>query len=190
MPPPSTALVTGPHVNIAALRATVAKVLPGSQVAFRRQVLAALNSSPALRLSEGLYVAGAVSAAAVSALAVLFSLVTSARSRASMLTRLGALGMARSQAVLLGMTEAVPLLAVATAGTAACVWLLAAIVGPVLGLNTFTGSAQPAALAPTWADLFVPLGGAAVLTVTFLAIDGALAGRRKLAMALRQEEAG
>ena len=190
VPPPSTVLVTGPHLNIAALRATVAKVLPGSQVVFRRQVLAALNSSPALRLSESLYLAGAVAAAAVSALAVLFWLIASARSRAAMLTRLGALGMARSQALLLGLTEAVPLLTVATAGTAACVWLLAVIVGPVLGLNTFTGSAQPAALAPTWADLFAPLGGAAVLAVTFLAIDGALAGRRELAVALRHEEAG
>jgi putative ABC transport system permease protein len=190
VPPPSTVLVTGPHLNIAALRATVAKLLPSSQTVFRRQVVAALNSSPALRLSENLYLAGAVAAAAVSALAVLFWLVSSARSRAAMLTMLGALGMARSQALLLGLTEAVPLLAVATAGTAACVWLLAAIVGPVLGLNTFTGSHQPAALAPTWADLVVPLAGAAVLAVTFLAVDGALAGRRKLAVALRQEEAG
>jgi putative ABC transport system permease protein len=190
VPPPSTVLVTGPHLNIAALSTTVAKMLPTSQVVFRRHVLAALNSSPALRLSESLYLAGAAAAAAVSALAVLFWLVTSARSRAAMLTRLGALGMARSQALLLGLTEAVPLLAVATAGTAACVWLLAEIVGPVLGLNTFTGSSHPAALAPTWADLFVPLAGAAVLAVAFLAVDGALAGRRKLAVALRQEEAG
>jgi putative ABC transport system permease protein len=103
--------------------------------------------------------------------------------------RLGALGMARSETLLLGMTEAVPLLAVAAVGTAACVWLLAVLVGPILGLNTFTGSLRPATLAPTWFDLIVPLGGAAVLAVGFLAIDGVLAGRRKLATALRQEEA-
>ena len=190
LPPPSTVLVTGPHLRTAALRATAARVLPGSRAVFRSQILAALNSSPALRLSEGLYVAGAAAAAAVSALAVLFSLATSARSRAAMLTRLGALGMARSQAIMLGMTEAVPLIAVAAAGTAGCVWLLAVIVGPVLGLNTFTGSTRPATLSPTWTDLLVPLAGAALLAVTFLAIDGVLAGRRKLATALRQEEAG
>ncbi|MDR2987425.1 MAG: hypothetical protein LBV34_21570 [Nocardiopsaceae bacterium] len=189
LPPPYSVLVTGPHLNMTALSKTATKVLPGSQVIFRRRVLAELNSSPALRLSEGLYVAGAVAAAAVSALAVLFSLATSARSRAAMLTRLSALGMARSQALVLGMTEAVPLIAVAAVGTAACVWLLAVVVGPVLGLNTFTGSPQPAALSPTWLDLFLPLGGAALLAVTFLAIDGVLAGRRKLATALRQEEA-
>jgi putative ABC transport system permease protein len=189
LPPPSTVLVTGPHLSIPALQAIVAKRLPGSQATFRRQELAALNSSPALRLSEGLYVAGAVAAAAVSALAVLFYLATSARSRAAMLARLGALGMARSQALLLGMTEAIPLIAVAAAGTAACVWLLAVVVGPVLGLNAFTGSPEPAVLSPTWLDLFVPLAGAALLAVTFLAIDGVLAGRRKLATALRQEEA-
>jgi putative ABC transport system permease protein len=189
VPPSSEALVTGPHLSMDALRATSARVLPGSRIVFRRQVLAALNASPALQLSESLYVAGAVAAALVSALAVLFSLAMSARSRASMLTRLGALGMARSQAVLLGVTEAIPLLAVAAAGTGACVWLLAVIVGPVLGLNTFTGTFEPAALAPTWPDLVVPLAGAAVLSVAFLVIDGVLAARRKLAVALRQEEA-
>jgi putative ABC transport system permease protein len=190
LPPPYTVLVTGPHLRMTALRKTAERLLPGSQVIFRRQVLGALNSSPALRLSEGLYVAGAVAAAVVSALAVLFYLASSARSRAAMLARLGALGMARSQALLLGMTEAVPLIAVAAAGTAACVWLLAVVVGPVLGLNTFTGSREPAALSPTWPDLFVPLAGAALLAVAFLAIDGVFAGRRKLALALRQEEAG
>jgi putative ABC transport system permease protein len=189
LPPPSTVLVTGPHLSIPALRAILGKRLRGSQVTFRRQILAALNSSPALRLSEGLYVAGAVAAAAVSALAVLFCLATSARSRAAMLARLGALGMARSQSLLLGMTEAIPLIAVAAAGTAACVWLLAVVVGPVLGLNSFTGSPEPAVLSPTWPDLLVPLAGAALLAVTFLAVDGVLAGRRKLAAALRQEEA-
>jgi hypothetical protein len=97
--------------------------------------------------------------------------------------------MARSQSLLLGMTEAIPLIAVAAAGTTACVWLLAVVVGPVLGLNTFTGSSEPAVLSPTWPDLFVPLAGR-LLAVTFLAIDGVLAGRRKLATALRQEEAG
>jgi len=188
VPSSSEALVTGPHLNMDALRATSARVLPGSRILFRRQVLAGLNASPALRLSESLYVAGAVAAALVSALAVLFSLAMSARSRASMLTRLGALGMARPQTVLLGVTEAVPLLVVATVGTGVCVWLLAVIVGPVLGLNTFTGTLEPAALAPTWLDLVVPLAGAAVLSVAFLVIDGVLAARRKLAVALRQEE--
>jgi hypothetical protein len=86
------------------------------------------------------------------------------------------------------VTEAVPLLVVAAIGTGACVWLLAVIVGPVLGLNTFTGTLEPAALAPTWQDLLVPLAGAAVLSVAFLVIDGVLAARRKLAVALRQEE--
>jgi len=189
IPPPSTVLITGPHLNVRVLRATVAKVLPGSSLVVRRAVLARLDSAPALRLSESLYLAGAVAAAAVSALAVLFALATSARGRAAMLTKLGALGMARSQALLLGLTEAVPLISVAAAGTAACVWLLAEVIGPVLGLNAFTGSPEPAPLQPTWPDLFLPLAGAAVLALTFLAIDGVLSGRRKLATALRQEEA-
>ena len=93
-------LVTGPGINVTALRATVRRILPGGQVIIRRQVLASLTAAPALGLSESLYLAGAVAAAALGALAVLFSLASSARSRSAMLTRLAALGMARSQALL------------------------------------------------------------------------------------------
>jgi hypothetical protein len=188
IPSPDTALVTGRAISVRALRATAARVLPGGHLVLRSQVLRSLTVAPALRLSQRLYLAGAVAAAALSALAVLFAVAASARPRAAMLTRLAALGMARSQAVLVGVTEAVPLLAIAAAGTASSVWLLAEVVGPVLGLNTFTGSAQPLALRPTWAQLIVPLAGAALLAVALLAIDGVMSGRAGLAAALRQEE--
>ena len=190
VPGPSTMLVTGPGINVTALRATVRRILPGGQVIIRRQVLASLTAAPALGLSESLYLAGAVAAAALGALAVLFSLASSARSRSAMLTRLAALGMARSQALLVGITEAVPMLCAAAAGTVVSVWLLAEVIGPVLGLNAFTGSSLPVAVRPTWLQLVAPLAGAAVLAVTFLAVDGARSGRRPLAPALRQEEAG
>jgi putative ABC transport system permease protein len=188
IPSPDTALITGRAINVRALRAIAARVLPGNHLVLRSQVLHALTLAPALHLSERLYLVGAAAAAALSALAVLFAVAASARPRAAMLSRLAALGMARSQAVLVGVTEAVPLLAVAAAGTASSVWLLAEFVGPVLGLNTFTGSAQPLALRPTWVQLIVPLAGAALLAVALLAIDGVMSGRAGLAAALRQEE--
>ena len=190
LPAPSTILVTGAAVNARALRAVAGRILPGSQVIVRRQVLRALSATPALRMSQGLYLGGAAAAAGLTALAVLFSLATSARSRSAMLTRLAALGMARSQALLVGITEAVPMLCAAAAGTVVSVWLLAEFIGPVLGLNAFTGSSLPVPVRPTWLQLVAPLAGAAVLAVTFLAIDGARSGRRPLAPALRQEEAG
>ena len=176
-PAPSTVLVTGPAISAGALRAVARRVLPGSKVTIRRQVLSALTTGPALRLSQELYLAGAAAAAGLTALAVLFSLATSARSRSAMLTRLAALGMARSQALLLGITEAVPMLLAAAAGTVISVWLLAEFIGPVLGLNAFTGSPGPVAVRPTWLQLVAPLAGAAMLAVTFLAIDGARSGR-------------
>ncbi len=187
VPGPATMLVTG-AVSAAALRAAAARTLPGSRVTLRSQVLAGLTASPALRTSRGLYRAGTLAAAVLTALAVLFWLVASARERSRLLTRLGALGMAGRQALLLGVTDAVPLLAVTAAGAAASVWLLAAVIGPVLGLNSFTGSRFPVTLQPTWADLGLPVAGAIGLAVAVLLADGARSRRRNLAADLRQEE--
>ncbi|MGI9007311.1 MAG: hypothetical protein ACR2FU_14145, partial [Streptosporangiaceae bacterium] len=187
VPGPATLLVTG-TIRAGALRAAAAGTLPGSTVILRRHVLAGLTASPALRTSRGLYRAGALAAAGLTALAVLFWLVASARDRSRLLARLGALGMAGRQALLLGVTDAVPLLAVTAAGAAASVWLLAAVVGPVLGLNSFTGSRFPVPLHPTWADLGLPVAGAIVLAVAVLVADGARSRHRNLAADLRLEE--
>jgi len=190
IPAPSTVLLTGSGINVPALRGTAARVLPGSQVTIRRQVLSALAASPALHLSESLYLAGGLAAAVLSVLALLFALAASARSRDAMMTRLAALGMASRQALLLRLTDAVPLLSVAAIGSVAASWLLAEVIGPVLGLAVFGGSTVPVPLRPTWPALVVPLAGVAVLVTVFLAIDGLLSGRRDIGAALRQEEAG
>jgi putative ABC transport system permease protein len=189
LPGPSAVLLTGASIDLPALRATVARVLPGSQLTVRSQVLSQLEAEPALHVSERLYLVGALTAAVLSVLAVLFALASSARSRAITATRLAALGMARRQAFVLGLTDATTLLAVAVIGTVASSWLLVEVIGPVLGLNVFTGSSAPLALQPTWQALVVPLGGAAVLAMAFLTIDGILSGRREIGAALRQEEA-
>ncbi len=190
LPKPSTILLTGAAINAGALRATVRRVLPGSRVIVRRQVLNALAAVPALHMSAELYLIGAVAAALLSALAVLFALGASARSRAWMVTRLGAMGMSRRQSLWLGLTDAIPLCCVAAIGTVASCWLLAVIDGPVLGLGVFTGSAVPVPLRPAWPALVIPVAGVAVLALAFLVIDGIAAGRRQLGAALRVEEAG
>ena len=184
---PATLLVTGP-VNGTALRAAVAKIQPGSQITLRSRVLAGLDASAALRTSRGLYREGTLAAAVLTVLAVLFWLVASSRDRVRLLTRLGALGMAGRQSLLLGVTDAVPLLVVTAAGAAASVWLLAGVIGPVLGLNSFTGSRFPVPLHPTWADLGVPVTGAVLLAMAILLADAARSGRRNLADDLRLEE--
>jgi putative ABC transport system permease protein len=190
LPKPSTILLIGSAINANALRATVRRVLPGSRVIMRRQVLNALAAVPALHMSAELYLIGALAAALLSALAVLFALGASARSRAWMVTRLGAMGMSRRQSLWLGLTDAIPLCCVAAIGTVASCWLLAVIDGPVLGLGVFTGSAVPVPLRPAWPALVIPVAGVAVLALAFLVIDGIAAGRRQLGAALRVEEAG
>jgi putative ABC transport system permease protein len=190
LPKPSTILLTGSAISASALRATVHRVLPGSHVIVRRQVLNALAAVPALHMSDELYLIGAMAAGLLSALAVLFALGASARSRAWMVTRLGAMGMSRRQSVWLGLTDAIPLCCVAAIGTVASCWLLAMIDGPVLGLGVFTGSAVPVPLRLTWPALVIPVAGVAILALIFLVIDGIAAGRRHLGAALRVEEAG
>lgn len=189
VPKPSTVLVTGSGIKVSALRATVRKAIPHSRLTVRGQVLHGLVATPVLHMSSSLYLIGMLAAVGLSVLAVLFALATSTRSRALMLTRLAALGMDRSQALLLVLTDAVPLVCVAAVGTIASSWLLAEVVGPVLGLNVFTGSSVPVIVRPTWLGLIVPLAGVALLALVFLAADGIAAGRRHVGAALRLEEA-
>ncbi len=189
LPPPSVILLVGRSIDAGSLRAMARRVLPGSVVRVRQAVFSDLVSAPALQPAERLYRAGTAAAAALSMLVVLFFLATSARARAGMLARLSALGMRRRQVTLLAVTEAVPLLWAAAAGTFASAWLLAGLIGPGLGLNAFTGTSAPTPLRPTWPDLVVPLAGATVVAVAVLAIDGIRAARRDVGAALRTEEA-
>ncbi len=191
LPQPLTVLATGTAIGGQALQRAASREFPsGFVVTLRHQVLRQLANSPAQRLSESLYVSGAVAAAVLSALAVLFALAGSARSRARMMTRLAALGMPRSQAIALGLTDALPLLVVGAVGSAVSGWLLAEVLGPVLGLGVFTDGAVPVTLRPVWPAVVVPIAVAVVLSIAYLLIDGLAAGRREIGLVLRYQEAG
>jgi hypothetical protein len=77
---------------------------------------------------------------------------------------------------------------VAVIGTVASSWVLADVIGPVLGLNVFTGSSVPVNLRPSWLALIGLLAGVAVLALAFLTVDGVASGRRNVGSALRLEE--
>ena len=80
----------------------------------------------------------------------MLSLVLAARSRALTLARLSTMGLGTGQGRLLVIAEALPpVLAAAVAG-AACALALVPLLGPVLDLSVFTGSA---AAVPVRADL-------------------------------------
>ncbi|HXS65849.1 MAG TPA: hypothetical protein VN767_23605 [Streptosporangiaceae bacterium] len=191
LPRPLTVLATGPAIDGQALERAAKREFPsGFVVTLRHQELTQLVNSPAQRLSESLYVSGAIAAAVLSALAVLFALAGSARSRARMMTRLAALGMSRSQALALGLTDALPLLVVGAVGSAVSGWLLAEVLGPVLGLGVFTNSVVPVTLRPVWPAVVAPIAVAVMLSIVCLLIDGLAAGRREIGLVLRYQEAG
>jgi putative ABC transport system permease protein len=191
LPPPRTVLATGPAIDSEALAQAAAKEFPaGISITMRRQALSQLKNSPAQHLSESLYVSGAIAAAVLSALAVLFALAGSARSRARMMTRLAALGMPRSQALALGLTDALPLLVVGAVGSAVSGWLLAEVLVPVLGFGVFTNSSVPVTLRPVWPAVVAPIAVAVVLSIAYLLIDGLATGRREIGLVLRYQEAG
>ncbi len=183
-------LVTGAHLDGRQLKAAVGRSLPmSSTTILRGQILRALVRSPALHLSRTLYAGGAFAAAALSLLAVLFALASSARSRSIMMMKLTALGMTRAQALAVSLTDAVPLIAVAAVGSAVSGWLLAVVLPPVLGLGVFTNSVVPVTLEPTLLAVLAPIAAAAAVAVTFLVVEAALAGRRNIGTTIRLQEA-
>lgn len=190
IPLPNTVLLTGSAMSTSQLQATIKRVMP-AQTTFtvRRQVLSQLAHSPALALSSRLFIAGAIAAAVLGALALLFALASSGRSRAAMMTELAALGMARVQAVAVGLTDALPLLAVAAIGSALSGWLLGVIIGPLLSLGVFTGGSVPVALEPTWAADLIPIVVAAAVALVYLTVEGLAGGRRHIGTLLRLAEA-
>lgn len=190
IPPPNTVLLTGSAIDISQLQAVIGRVLP-SQTTFtvRRQVLSQLVHSPALVLSSRLFLAGAIAAAVLGVLAVLFALASSARSRAAMMNELAALGMARVQAVVVGLTDALPLLAVAAIGSAVSGWLLGVVIGPLLSLGVFTNGSVPVALEPTWAAVLIPIAAAAAAAIVYLLVEGLAGRRRHIGTLLRLAEA-
>jgi putative ABC transport system permease protein len=192
IPPATTVLLTGSAIDLSQLRSTMSRLLPprGGAVSIRQQVLSSLVHSPALRLSHNLYILAAIAAAALSALAVLFALASSGRSRIAMMTELAALGMARSQALALGLTDALPLVVVAAVGSAVSGWLLAVLLGPLLGLGVYTDGIVPVTLEPTWLAVLVPIAAAAALAVAFLVLEGLAGTRRHIGALLRFQEAG
>ncbi len=190
LPMPTTVLATGARLDSGQLRSAVGHGIPaGSVITLRSQALRQLVQAPALHLSRSLYLSGAIAAAALSALAVLFALAGSARSRSIMMMKLTALGMPRRQALVLGLTDALPLLAVAAIGSAASGWLLAVILRPVLGLGVFTNSVVPVTLRPTWLAVLVPIAAAAAVAIAFLGVEGVMRGRRNIGSIIRLQEA-
>jgi putative ABC transport system permease protein len=181
--PPTALLIVGPRLNAAALAAAVARIIPQAGVTLRSSALAALTGAA---LPRGAYLAfaqGSVAAGGFCVLVLLLTLVLAARSRALTLARLSTMGLGAGQGRWLLIAEALPPVLAAAAAGAACA--LALVLGPVLDLSVFTGSAAAVPVRADLAALAIPAAGLIILGAATLSAQAFLAARRGAASALR-----
>jgi putative ABC transport system permease protein len=180
--------VVGPHLNTAALIATVRRTVPGSQVTLRSQVLAGIAGAP---LPHGGYVTfaqGVGAAAGLSLLVLALTLVLSARSREMTLARLATMGLGPAQSRRVTVVETLPAILAATVGGAACALALVPLVGPSVNLAAFTGTPVVVPLHANLMAIAATAVGLIVLAWVTLAVQSRLARSRGTAQALRVGE--
>jgi putative ABC transport system permease protein len=174
---PNIVLLRGTDINLAALRATVARVLPNSQIIARAAVLQAAADSPLVRESDLVFDLAAAVGAACAAAAVLLGLLLSGRDRTRLAGWLTAMGMTSRQFRRLAFLDALPLVLVAILGAEIAGLALAPLIGPGLVLSPFTGSAAPVPLRPDPVALIAPAAGAVILIMLAAAAQSALVHR-------------
>jgi putative ABC transport system permease protein len=182
---PDEMLLAGPHLDTARLTAVVHRLLPGASVTLRSAVLRSLASAPLQHGTYALFAAGIGAAAGLSVLVLLLALSLTARGRELTLTRLATMGLNGRQARLVAVGEALPAVLAAAVAGAACAVALAVLIGPVLDLAVFTGSAARVPVRADLAAVALPAAGLAVLGLLTLSAEVAAARRRGLARALR-----
>jgi putative ABC transport system permease protein len=184
---PNTMLLTGAHLDLRALRAVVARALPGGQIVSRAAALQAAAGSPAVHGSD-LALEEAVGAAAACAVAaVLLGVLLSGRDRTRLGVWLSAMGMTARQARRLALLDALPLLLVAILGGELASLALGPLIGPGLDLSAFTGSSAAVSLRPDLVALIAPAAGALILIMAVAAGQNALI-RRRAGAVLRLDE--
>lgn len=177
---PDTLLLTGPGLDGTKLRALMTEQDAGMSLVLRSEELAAYTDSVLRTGAEDLYLAAVLTALALSALAVVLSLVQTAPERTAVLARLRALGMPRRQGRWLILVEALPLYALtATTGV-----LLALVSVPLLrpGVDLValagTPAEEPVRLGVDALPLFLPACCLLLLTVAALMLQARSAARR------------
>ncbi|GEM_PF-403888 len=185
---PTALLISGASLDTAALRATVARLLPGATLSLRSAALAQLASAPLSRAGSAAFAQGAAGAAGFSTVTLLIAVLLGARSRELALARLATMGLSRRQAAWTAVVEAAPAIVAAAAGGLACARVLVPLVGPALNLSVFTGAALAV---PVQAELTaVAAAAAGLLAVAIAALAGQVlvAARRGSTYALRAGE--
>jgi len=184
---PNTMLLAGPHIDLRALRAVVARKLAGSQIISRTAALQAAADSPTVHASDVALEEAAAASAACAVAAVLLGVLLAGRDRTRIGVWLTAMGMTARQARRLALLDALPLLIVALLGGELASLALGPLIGPGLDLSAFTGSSAPVPLRPDLVALIAPAAGALILIMVAAAVQNALI-RRRAPVVLRLDE--
>ncbi|MFD9303522.1 hypothetical protein ACFWCB_12870 [Streptomyces sp. NPDC060048] len=146
---------------------------------------AELGSDPLQRSAERLFWAALAGAAGFAVLAVLLTLVRAAPDRAALLARLRTMGLRPRQAVLLILTESVPLALAAALGGALAAAGAVALLGPAVDLSTLVGAKVPTGIRLLARPVLLQALGLAVLVAGAVLAEAAVSGRRQITTELR-----
>lgn len=185
---PNTLLATGPGTATTRFATIAGEALRGDPLTLRATVLRGLRGSAAQEAVR-LFGFGTWTAAALSALALLFGLAATAHSRRTMQARLAALGMSARQARALALLDPLSLLIVGIIGMTASGAALALISRSVISLAPLTGPLTTAAVSLDLPAIAVPAAAAILLGLVITSTEHWLAAHSGNTEALRTEEA-
>ncbi|MFI1734497.1 FtsX-like permease family protein [Streptomyces acidicola] len=185
---PTTLLVTGSHLDGAALRALTGG---DADVRLRSEALARYVDSPLQAGAERVYTAAVAAGAGFATLALLLTLIRSAPERTALLARLRTMGLTRAQGRRLLILESLPQSLTAALGGTLAGWAAVRLLSPGIDLTTValataTDSAPAGAHLRTdpW-SLLVPALAIVILTTGIAAAQAWWTGRRSSVRELR-----
>ncbi|MDH6215782.1 FtsX-like permease family protein [Streptomyces pseudovenezuelae] len=183
---PSTLLLTGDHLDGAALR----RMAGNAGVLLRSEERAQYVDSPLQSGAERVYTAAVAAGAGYAVLALLLSLVRAAPERRALLARLRTMGLTRAQGRRLLVLESLPQAVLAAAGGALTGWAAIRLLSPGIDLTTIAlASAQvPVGAAELHTDavsLTVPALAIIAVTVGVAGVQAWWTGRRGSVAELR-----
>jgi putative ABC transport system permease protein len=182
-PLPNLLLVSGSSINRARLTAVAHRVILGSVVTFRSQVLADLESSP-LQHGAGLIMTLIIAAAAALGLViVILGLALGSAERGMTLARLTVMGHERASGLVIA--EAMPAVLASVIAGLACALVLPSAVGTAIDLSAFTGTSVPIRFQADALALGLPAIAIVVLALAVLAVEARAVRRRDVSGLLR-----
>ena len=164
---PDVALIDGTSIDHAQLSAVAAKVIPGSLVTYRTNVLAALASSPLQHGATLIITLTLATAAAFGLFILILGLALGSAERELTIARLTVMGHERPGRLV--VTEAIPAVLAAIVGGAVCALVLPHLIGTSINLSAFTGTSAPVQFQPDLLAFGLPAVAIGVLALAALA---------------------